>query len=322
MQKLLLMVLFAACMSTTAFAGDKRSYVFAAGVLGHPYWNAAYQGFDYAAQKFGVDIKRVGPQDWNPPAQAEAVEQSIAKKPDGIIAVLWDGSSIPPIKKAMAAGIPVVVVEANLPDSGAMAFIGLDNYQAGADTAKELIKLGGESGKVVALGNWGASNTDAKYRGFSDYLAAHSKWTILGKVDDKGTTNPAIEAAKSLLNTYNDATGIVGLDSSAGTGLGLAAEELHMDISKLAIVVNDREDAVLDYIHKGVIGASILNKTALEAYMAIELLEAYNDSKIGLADVPISTNNKSAGVTPMPENVFMGTVVVDKNNVEYFLHKK
>jgi ribose transport system substrate-binding protein len=56
--------------------------------------------------------------------------------------------------------------------------------------------------------------------------------------------------------------------------------------------------------------------------MAIELLEAYNDSKIGLADVPISTNNKSAGVTPMPENVFMGTVVVDKNNVEYFLHKK
>jgi len=322
MQKLLLVVLFAACMSTTAFAGDKRSYVFAAGVLGHPYWNAAYQGFDYAAQKFGVDIKRVGPQDWNPPAQAEAVEQSIAKKPDGIIAVLWDGSSIPPIKKAMAAGIPVVVVEANLPDSGAMAFIGLDNYQAGADTAKELIKLGGESGKVVALGNWGASNTDAKYRGFSDYLAAHSKWTILGKVDDKGTTNPAIEAAKSLLNTYNDATGIVGLDSSAGTGLGLAAEELRMDISKLTIVVNDREDAVLDYIHKGVIGASILNKTALEAYIAIELLEAYNDSKIGLADVPISTNNKSAGVTPMPENVFMGTVVVDKNNVEYFLHKK
>ena len=322
MQKLLLMVVFAACMSTTAFAGDKRSYVFAAGVLGHPYWNAAYQGFDYAAQKFGVDIKRVGPQDWNPPAQAEAVEQSIAKKPDGIIAVLWDGSSIPPIKKAMAAGIPVVVVEANLPDSGAMAFIGLDNYQAGADTAKELIKLGGEGGKVVALGNWGASNTDAKYKGFSDYLAAHSKWTILGKVDDKGTTNPAIEAAKSLLNTYNDATGIVGLDSSSGTGLGLAAEELGVDISKLTIVVNDREDAVLDYIHKGVIGASILNKTALEAYMAIELLEAYNDSKIGLADVPISTNNKSAGVTPMPENVFMGTVVVDKNNVEYFLHKK
>ena len=48
----------------------------------------------------------------------------------------------------------------------------------------------------------------------------------------------------------------------------------------------------------------------------------WQNMTIGLADVPISTNNKSAGVTPMPENVFMGTVVVDKNNVEYFLHKK
>ena len=75
-------------------------------------------------------------------AQTETVEQSIAKHPDGIVAVLW--ASIPPIKKAMAAGIPVVVVEANLPDSGAMSFVGLDNYQAGADTAKELIKLGGD----------------------------------------------------------------------------------------------------------------------------------------------------------------------------------
>jgi ABC-type sugar transport system substrate-binding protein len=64
--------------------------------------------------------------------------------PDGIVAVLWDGSPIPPIKKAMAAGIPVVIIEANLPNSGAMSFIGLDNYQAGADTAKELIKLGGD----------------------------------------------------------------------------------------------------------------------------------------------------------------------------------
>ena len=39
--------------------------------------------------------------------------------------------------------LPVVVIEANLPDSGAMSFIGFDNYQAGADTAKQMIKLGG-----------------------------------------------------------------------------------------------------------------------------------------------------------------------------------
>src|SRR5258708_13173599 len=129
-----------------------------------------------------------------------------------------------------------------------MSYIGLDNYQSGADTAKELIKLGGETVNVVAMGNWGASNTDAKFKGFSEYLAANSKWKILGKVDDKGTTNPAIEAAKSLLNGYKDAPGIVGLDSSAGTGGGLAAEELGIDLSKKTIVFNDPPDSSPAYL--------------------------------------------------------------------------
>ena len=318
--------LFATTIALAAFAfaanANARTYIFAAGVLGHPYWTAAYQGFDYAAKMFGVEIKRAGPQDWNPPAQAAGVEESIAKHPDGIIAVLWDASSIPPIKKAMAAGIPVVVIEANLPNNGAMTFIGLDNYQSGVTTAKEFIKVGGDTGKVVALGNWGASNTDAKFQGFSEYLKANSKWEILGKVDDKGEANAAIEAAKSAFNTYKDMTGIVGLDSDSGTGVGTAAEELGMDISKMTIVVNDRQDAVLDFIAKGVIDATIMNKTALEAYMAIELLEAYNDNKVGLAGVPISDDNKAASVIPMPENVYMGAQVVDKDNVKYFLPKK
>ena len=103
---------------------------------------------------------------------------------------------------------------------------------------------------------------------------------------------------------------------------GWRPRSLESTSPKKTIVVNDREDAVLDYIKKGVIGASILNKTALEAYMAIQVLEAYNDSKIGLADVPISSDNKAAGVIAMPQNVYMGTVVVDKTNVQYFMSKK
>jgi len=38
--------------------------------------------------------------------------------------------------------------------------------------------------------------------------------------------------------------------------------------------------------------------------------------------VPISDDNKAANVIPMPENVFMGAQVVDKDNVKHFLPKK
>jgi ABC-type sugar transport system substrate-binding protein len=57
MKKLAVALLMAVCLVKAADAADndKRTYIFAAGVLGHPYWNAAYAGFDYAARKFGGD---------------------------------------------------------------------------------------------------------------------------------------------------------------------------------------------------------------------------------------------------------------------------
>jgi len=206
------------------------------------------------------------------------------------------------------------------PDNGgALTFIGLDNYKAGEDTAKELIKRGGTTGKVAVSGNWGASNTDAKMKGLSDYLAANSKWEIVGRVDDKATTSTAIDAAKTMFNTYPDITAVVGLDSSSGSGICLGAEELNKDIKPLTVIVHDREDSTLECIADGGIDATIINKTALQSYLAVQFLEAYNDAKGGLANVPISADNKAAGVNPFPEAVYMGTEVIDSGNVDKFM---
>ncbi|MCB1445371.1 MAG: substrate-binding domain-containing protein [Rhizobiaceae bacterium] len=310
----------ALCGPALAQDAKGRTYIYASQLQGHPYLLDSLLGMDYAQSKFGVTVERLGPQGWDPVAGAEAVEQAIARKPDGIITTLWEPGAVPGIRRAMEQGIPVIVIEAVTPDNGgALTFIGLDNYAAGEDTAKELIKRGGDSGKLVVSGNWGASNTDAKLKGLTDYLAANSKWEIVGRVDDKATTSTAIDAAKTMFNTYPDLTAVVGLDSSSGSGICLAAEELEKDISGLTVIVHDREDAVLECINDGVIDATIINKTALQAYLAVEMLEAYNDKKVGLADVPISDDNKAAGVNPFPAAVYMGTEVIDQENVKHFM---
>jgi ribose transport system substrate-binding protein len=302
-----------------AYAQEKRTYYYASQLQGHPYLLDSLLGMDYAASKLGVDIVSIGPQGWDPVGHAEAVEQAIAKRPSGIVTTLWEPGAVPAIKRAMEQGIPVVVIEAVVPDNGAMTFIGLDNYEAGVDTAKALIAVGGDTGKLVVSGNWGASNTDAKFQGLMDYLKANSKWELLGRVDDKATTETAIDAAKTMYNTYQDMTGIVGLDSSSGTGICLAAEELEKDITELTVVVNDREAPVLECIEAGDIDATVVNKTALQSFMAIQMLEAYNDQNIGLANAPISSDNKAAGVTPFPQYMYMGTEVIDKDNIQYFV---
>jgi hypothetical protein len=94
---------------------------------------------------------------------------------------------------------------------------------------------------------------------------------------------------------------------------------LEKDITGLAIVVNDREAPVLECIESGAIDSTIVNKTALESFMAIQVLEAFNDQKIGLSNVPISSDNKAAGVLSAPEEIHMGAGVINQQNVKLFM---
>ncbi len=292
-------------------SAQERVYYFVSGFQAHPYMIDAHLGFKYAAEKFGVKIVKMGPDGFDSKAAAEALEQAIAKKPAGIITCLWDSAEVPAIKRAMKEGIPVIAMTSTVPDAGVMTYIGLDNYQSGVDTAKELIKQAGNSGKLVALGNWGASNTDDKFRGLMDGLKG-TDWELLSKVDDKANTETAIEAAKSAFNNYKDLTAVVGLDSSSGTGIGSAMEELNIDPKKVAVVTHDRETGTVEYIQKGLIRATVINKTATDAYMSILLLEAYNDQNIGLKNVPVSRDNAKANVNIMPETMYEHTVIIDK----------
>lgn len=301
--------------------GKARTYYYASQLLGHPYLLDCHLGMRYAAKAFGVDIRTVGPQGWDPVGHASAVEQAIAKKPAGIITSLWEPGAVPAIKRAMVQGIPVMVIEATVPDHGAMSFIGLDNYSAGVDTAKALIKFAGKKGKYVASGNWGASNTDAKVKGLIDYLKANSEWELLGRVDDKANTEAAIASSKAMFNTYKNLNAVVGLDSSSGSGIALAAEEMKVDLGKITVLVHDREAPVLEFIKKGLIKGSVINKTALQCFMAVQMLESYHNQN-GLAQVPVSANNAASGVIPFPEQVFMGTALVTRDTVDSFMHQK
>lgn len=300
-----------------------RNYYLVSSHQAHPYFLDSHIGLRYAAEYFQVKIIAAGPDHWDTAAQAAALEQTLAKKPAGIIIRGYDSASVDASLKAQQAGIPLVCTEAKPTEGrgttvpGVLTFIGLDNYQCGADTVKELIKVAGETGVVGVQGNWGASNTDAKLQGLKDELAKHTGWSICGQADDKATTEDAITAAKSLITNYPNMTAIMGIDSSSGSGIMSAMQELNLAAGKYKVVVHDREPATLDGIQKGYIDATLINKTAGQEYMAILLLEDWNNG--GVKNIPICADNAKAGVNPVPDNMFNTAVVIDKVNVQYFL---
>ncbi|GHV73563.1 hypothetical protein AGMMS49940_08650 [Spirochaetia bacterium] len=300
-----------------------RTYYLCSSHQAHTYFIDSHIGLRYAAEYFNVNIVASGPDAWDTTAQAQAIEQAISKSPAGIITRFWDSSPLEAVRKATAAGIPVVATETRIGETsddigGALTYIGLNNYDSGRDTARELVKHAGSRGVLALMGNWGASNTDAKRAGVEDFLKeGYPGWSIVARVDDKADTAAAIEAGKSIINNYPNVTGIIGLDSSSGTGISTAMEELNKSAGTYTIVVNDREPATLDFIASGYISATMCNKTATDEYLAILLMEDWNNG--GLKNVPLSSNNAAAGITGMPENMYNTAFAITKANVKYFM---
>lgn len=298
-------------------ATPQRTYYYVGINHNHPYWYDVHQGFEFATKQLNCKVVKYGPDDWDPAAQAQALEQAITKNPDGIITPVFDASILPALNKAAEAGIPVIAIESTLEGANVHSFIGLDNYNSGQQTAAKLIEEGGDTGKVVVMGNWGAANTDQKLRGFEDYLKANSKWEVLAKLDDKAITETAIEQAKTAFNNYSEMTAIVGLDSSSGAGIGGAMEELKFAPGSVVVVVHDREVTTLDYIKTGYINCTLVNKTASMPYQALIMLEAIKNGD--MLNIPISSDNKAARVNAIPETIYNGTVFVTKDNVDNFI---
>lgn len=314
----ILFVVLILVIGITSVSNASEKYYFVGAVLGHPYMIDMKLGIQYAKEQLGVDIDIVGPQAWDMVAQAETIEQTIAKKPKGIVIPLWDAIVVPGIKKAVAMGIPVITVESTIPDSGALSYVGLDNYGAGVAAANELLKRGGNSGKLGIVMNAGAANTELKKQGLIETLNG-TDWEVISFAESEGDPQKATESAKAMFKAHPEITGVVALDSGGSTGLGLAIEELNLINKDMVVVGSDREDITLEYIDRNIMDCTIVAKTALMSYFAFQMLENYNNRKN--ADVPISADNLKANVISLPEYCYVGTIVVDASNIKYFLRQ-
>jgi ribose transport system substrate-binding protein len=115
-------------------------------------------GMKLAGELLGVRTEYVGPAEYDMTAMITAFEQTLAKKNlKGVVVVGFEDALIPIINKAVDSGIPVVTVDADLPGSKRIAFVGTGNYQAGYEGGMKLASLIGRAGKVALMTKVGQS---------------------------------------------------------------------------------------------------------------------------------------------------------------------
>jgi ribose transport system substrate-binding protein len=274
-------------------------------------------GTAQAGKDLGVKTSYVGPAEYDVGAMIAAFEQAIAQKPKGIVVMGVDDSLKVEIKKAIDAGIPVITVDADLPDSGRLAFVGTGNLAAGKLGGEEIARLIDGKGKVAIMTKPGQPNLDERVEGYKQALSKYPDIKIVQIANTNADTVVAAQAAAAILQKYPDLAGIACVESAGGSGAATAVSEAKKQ-GKVKIVSMDRSNDVIQAIEDGVITASIAQQTALMSYYAIQILYNYTNSH----DIGITTDNKSAGITGTPVSVDTGCVIVDKSNAKYFMRKK
>jgi ribose transport system substrate-binding protein len=249
-------------------------------------------------------------------AMITALEQVLAKPNlKGLVVVGFEDVLAPVVNKAVAKGIPVVTVDADLPTSKRIAFVGTGNYQAGFQGGKKLAALIGGKGKVALLTKSGQSNLEERIRGYKAALAEFPDITIVQVVDTQSDPTIAAQGAAAVLERNKDLAGLACVEAAGGLGAATAVRERGL-AGKVKIVAMDRGNDILGLIGQGVIDATVAQQTALMPYYATQIL-------FNLANHPvaITTDNAKAGIRGVPNVIDTGVVVVDKTNYQLFLRK-
>jgi ribose transport system substrate-binding protein len=188
----------------------------------HIFWKSIHAGAVKAEQEFrdaGLDIEII----WKGPlkeddreSQIRVVEDFITRGVTGMVLAPLDDSALRmPVRDAVRAGIPVVIIDSGLKSDDYSSFVATDNYIGGRKGGEHLGKILGGKGKVIMLRyHEGSASTMNREQGFLDTIK--EKYPDIEVVSSNqyggATTESAYTASENLLAPFRTSDGGLTID--------------------------------------------------------------------------------------------------------------
>lgn len=311
-------MLLATLLSVTGcgYHNDKEKYYLISANIQLPYWQAAGSGIRRAAREMQVQTQFAGPDSYDAEAEVKAFREAVAAKPAGILVSPADPKLMgPEIDKAIEAGIPVITVDSDAPDSKRLVYVGTDNDDAGELGAQVAIKKSNGKGNFVVFTMPGQVNLEARLDGYKKAFAAHPAMKIVQVVDIHGQPTAAFDAAEASLakKGADKIDGYICLEASAGKEVAQVMR--NYKLTDRIIVAMDTDQETLDAIREGTIAATIAQKPATMTYVGAMMLDTLHHHMPS----SLSTNWKADPYSPVPAFVDTGATLIDKTNLDEFI---
>ena len=323
MRRLAVLALFAlfttACLFNTGchYRSTHDTFYLVAPNLKLPYWKTVQEGFKAAAQEYGVTAVVVGPETYDPNAEAEAFSDAVGRHPAGILVSAAAASALhSDIATAISQGIPVITVDSDAPNSQRLYFIGTNNLEVGHLGGQRVVQKLHGKGNVVFYSIPGQPNLDERMKGYEEIFSNTPGIRVSGVVSTGGESSNAFDQTEQ----YVHRTGAEKIDAficlESESGKAVAEVLKRNKMTDRELVAMDVDPDTLSLIADGTIDATVSQRPYTMGYVGMKALDDAHRSPHTGFNSDYTVNFRS----PFPFFVDTGSALITKDNVSIYQH--
>jgi ribose transport system substrate-binding protein len=251
----------------------------------HEFWKSIHAGaekakLELAGQGITVNIIWKGPlKEDDREQQIQVVENFIGRKVDGIVLAPLDKKALAaPAEAAVAAKIPVVIIDSALESKAQSSFVATDNREGGRIAARNLGQLLGGKGNVILLRyQVGSASTEEREEGFLEVMKKDFPGVKLVSTDQHAgaTRDSAKRVSENLLNRYGaQVNGIFASNESAASGMLLALRDAGLAGGKVKFVAFDAGETLNAGLKAGDLAGFVVQNPMAMGYLGVKTVVA------------------------------------------------
>jgi len=288
----------------SSFAAEKeyKIYVVVHGGIADPFWKVCEKGaLDAGALYPDLKVIYTGPAEFKLEEFMAYIEAALASKPDALVCTLTAPEAMDEsLRAAIAKGLPVVAI--NAPDLRepvesripVLTYVGEDSYFIGVQAALETLKRFTPKRAIFANHHPGATNIEARGRGYIDTLKA--KGVIVESLDITDDAVKGAEMVAAYLKAHPDTDAIFCSNTLRTETIipRLEADGIKVGVD-VKIAQMDCSSKILEYIKEGKVMFTMDQQQYLQGYLGVVF--AYLNAKYGYIPPPAPVSTGPATIT-------------------------
>lgn len=305
---LIWILLITGCQEVSEEPKDYQYFLFATPLREHPIWLQAKEGFFDACDAYGVRCDWLGSSTIDTNKMEEVIETGILQGADGIITQGVVDDEI--LLLAKEKGIPVILVDSDMPDSERMAFMGKNFHEQAEILLTDIeAKLGKEVPLTIAIqvAEYSFAIAKDQIAQIEEVFAQHpGGFSITSISESKSDKVRAKQEWEQTLQANPEVNVSINFAAESAQFCYEAAKELGIRDHMLIYGVDDMPDT-LDLIRtRAIDGSIVINSFYDYGYESVKLLYEY----------------QTKGSLPKETIISPNLIIVDNQNIDTYKEDK